>query len=109
MADVLYILGQSAPSATTETDLYEVPSSSYATISSLIVCNRGGAGGSYRISVSAAGAATANKDYLFYDTSIGANSTDKHVIGMTLAETDVVRVYASSGNFSFNIFGVETS
>jgi len=31
------------------------------------------------------------------------------VIGMCLNQTDVIKVYASSGDFAFNLFGVETS
>lgn len=31
------------------------------------------------------------------------------MIGMCLSQTDVVKVYASSGDISFNLFGVETT
>lgn len=106
--DQLKVLGQSAPSATTETDLYTVPSGKVTTCSALSVCNRSGAGITFRISVSVAGAATANKDYLYYDHTLGANDTIHVCIGLTLSETDKVRVYASTGDASFSLFGVET-
>jgi len=40
---------------------------------------------------------------------LAATTTYLGVFGLTLDQTDVVAVYASSGDFSFNLFGVETS
>lgn len=109
MTDVIKVLGQSAPSATTVTTLYTVPNLTLTTVSSLVICNRAGSGGTFRVSVHVAGAGADNKQYLFYDQSLGANTTQTVVIGMCLNQTDVVKVYASSADFSFNLFGVETS
>jgi hypothetical protein len=100
-------LGQSAPSATTETDLYTVPASTSTIISSLLVCNRGASSTTFRISISLAGAATANKDYLYYDVVIPANDTFVATIGATVATTDKVRVFAGNGNLSFSLWGSE--
>jgi hypothetical protein len=113
--DAIKVLGQSAPSATTPTDLYSVPDyandsvSGQSTCSSLVICNRGATATTFRVSVSVAEAATANKDYLFYDTSIPGNSTVTAVLGITLGEKDIMRVYAGNGNLSFTLFGVETT
>ena len=109
MTDVIKVLGQSAPSATTVTTLYTVPNLTLTTVSSLVICNRAGSGGTFRVSVHVAGAGADNKQYLFYDQSLDANTTQTVVIGMCLNQTDVVKVYASSADFSFNLFGVETS
>ena len=109
MSDNLKILGQLAPSATTETDLYAVPASTQTTISSVVIANRDAGAATYRISVSAAGAATSNKDYLIYNKALAGNTTDTLVIGITLNETDKIRAYASTANLSFNAFGCETS
>lgn len=109
MTDILKPLGQAAPPATTETDLYTVPDETMTTVSSLVVCNRAGTAGTVRVSVSVGGAATTDKDYLLYDKSVAANDYITLVIGITIKESDVMRVYASSGDFSFNLFGVETS
>ena len=109
MTDVIKVLGQSAPSATTVTTLYTVPDLTQTTVSSLVICNRAGSGGTFRVSIHVAGAGADNKQYLFYDQSINANTTQTVVIGMCLNQTDVVKVYASSADFSFNLFGVETS
>jgi len=109
VTDVIKVLGQSAPSATTVTTLYTVPNLTLTTVSSLVICNRAGSGGTFRVSVHVSGASADNKQFLFYDQSLGANTTQTVVIGMCLNQTDVVKVYASSADFSFNLFGVETS
>ncbi len=109
MADTLKVLGQSAPSATTLTTLYTVPSARSATISTLVVCNRSATSATFRVSVSVAGVADATQQYLYYDQTLEANSTFTITLGITLSTADVIRVYASTANFSFNIFGVEVS
>lgn len=108
MATTTYkILGQSAPSATTSTDLYTVPSATETIVSSLTICNRGTSAATYRVSVSANGAVLSNEQYVVYDASIAANETVVLSIGATLDATDKIRVYASSANLSFNAFGTE--
>jgi len=103
------VLGQSAPSATTATTLYTVPAATSAVTSTVVACNRGTAEGTYRIAVRPAGAVLANQHYLVYDAALPATSTDAITIGLTLATTDVVTVYASSANFSFSLYGSEVS
>lgn len=107
MADTLKILASSAPAATTLTDFYTVPAAKSSTISSITVCNRAATAATFRISTAAAGAADATNQYLFYDQSVDANSTFIVTIGITLATTDKVRIYASNANLSFNAYGVE--
>lgn len=100
-------LGQAAPGATTETDLCTIPAATSAIISSLIVCNRSGAATTFRVSVSVGGGATAAKDYLYYDLAIAGNDTFVATVGITLATTDVVRVFAGNANLSFSIWGTK--
>lgn len=110
MATIYKILGQAAPAATTETDLYTVPAATSAIISSISIANRSStAAATFRISTSAAGAATATKDYLAYDITLAPNGIVVLTVGVTLATTDKVRVYASTANLSFNAYGTEIS
>lgn len=109
MADTTKVLAQTAPSATTLTDSYTVPWATMTTISSVVVCNRGGTAATFRLSAAVAGAADATKQYLYYDVPLAANDTFIATIGLTLNATDVLRVYASNGNLSFNTFGVEVA
>jgi small-conductance mechanosensitive channel len=106
-ATVYKVLGQVAPSATTATTLYTVPSATTVVVSQITVANRAGTSGSFRIAVRPAGAALSNEHYIAYDTPVPANDTVILPGGQSLAATDVVTVYASSANFSFNIFGAE--
>jgi glucose-6-phosphate dehydrogenase assembly protein OpcA len=109
MANVYKILGQSSPSATTETTLYTVPSAKSAVASSISICNRGSGQTTFRVSISQGGSATANKDYLYYDVILAGNDTFIATIGITLATTDVVRVYSGNTSLSFQLFGTEIS
>lgn len=109
MATSYKVLGQSAPAATTETDLYTVPASTQTVASTISVTNRSATDATFRLSVSVNGAATATKDYLAYDLSIGGNGFVSFTIGATMNATDKVRVYASSANLSFTVFGSEIS
>jgi hypothetical protein len=101
------VLGQSNPSATTATTLYTVPSSTSTIVSTITVCNQAATAGTYRVAVRPGGATLAAQHYVAYDISLPANTSDTLTLGLTLAATDVVTVYASSANFSFNAYGSE--
>ena len=109
MATTYKVLGQSAPSATTATALYTVPSTTQAVVSTIAVCNRAGTAATYRIAVRPAGATLANEHYIAYDAPLAANDSTFITIGITLGATDVITVYASSANLSFSAFGSEIS
>ena len=109
MAQAYKVLAQSAPSATTNTDLLTVGSGKSVVASTLSVCNRGTSAATYRVAIRPGGATLANQHYMIYDASILAKDTVTLSVGLTLAATDVVTVYASSANFSFSLFGAEIS
>lgn len=103
------ILGQSAPSATTSTTLYTVPTATQAVVSSIVVCNRDSAAATYRISTAVNGAALANSQYIAYDVTVGGNDSTIITIGATLGAGDLIRVYASTANLNFIAYGSELS
>ena len=107
MATTYKVLGQSNPSATTATTLYTVPSSTSAVVSTITVCNQASTAATYRIAVRPAGASLAAQHYIVYGATVAASDTTTLTLGLTLATTDVVTVYASSANLSFNAFGSE--
>jgi len=109
MATTYKVLGQSAPAATTAADLYTVPSATSTIVSTITVANRGATAGTYRVYVRPAGASVANQHYVVYDASLPGNATDTLTLGITLTATDVISVYASTTDFSFNAFGSEIS
>lgn len=102
------VLGQSAPNANTTANVYTVPASTQAVVSSIVVTNRNNAANiTYRLAVQPAGAALANQHYIAYDSTVTALDTVALSLGLSLGNTDVVSVYAGSGNVSFSVFGVE--
>jgi uncharacterized membrane protein len=107
MAREYKVLGQEAPSATTDTDIYTVGASKQVVVSSITVCNRSSSTATYRIAVRTSGDTLENKHYIAFDAPIGANDTVSLTLGLTASETDVFTVYASSANLSFGIFGTE--
>lgn len=100
------VLGQSNPAATTLTTLYTVPSATSAVVSSITVCNLGPST-TYRIAVRPAGASIANSHYIVYDASLNAGDSVFLTLGLTLAATDVVSVFAGTANVAFQLHGSE--
>ena len=107
MPNVYKVLGQSNPSATTATTLYTVPSAKTAVISTIVIANLSTSAATYRIAIRVAGSALSNEEYIAYDVALSANDSTALTLGITLAATDVVTVYASSANVAFNAFGDE--
>lgn len=101
------VLGQVAPAATTEVDLYVVPASTQTVASSVTITNRGSTVATFRVAVIPTGIATGQKHYLYYDLSIAGYDTFIATIGVTIEAADVVRAYASSANLTFQLFGSE--
>jgi hypothetical protein len=107
MATTYKVLGQSNPAATTATTLYTVPASTSTVVSTLVICNQAAAAATYRISVRPAGGAQTTAMYLAYDVAVAANDSTALTLGVTLATTDVITVYASTATLSFTAFGSE--
>jgi glucose-6-phosphate dehydrogenase assembly protein OpcA len=103
------VLGQSNPSATTLTTLYTVPASKEAVVSSISVANLTATAATFRIAIRPAGAAITNAHYFGYDITVGGSDTTIITVGITLATTDVISVYASTANLVFQAFGDEAS
>lgn len=98
------MLGQSAPGAGTDTDLYTVPTSKNAVVK-VIATNRSGST-TFRVWVAIAGAATSNEQYVAYEKVLVGNDAVSTVSFM-VGPTDVVRVRAASANVSFSCTGIE--
>lgn len=109
MAESLKILAQLKPISSTTTLLYTVPANTIASISSVTICNMSASMTSFRISVAPSGAALSDEQYVYYDQPLEGNQTFVQTIGITLQQSDVIRVHSSSSDLSFNVFGVEVS
>lgn len=107
MAETYKVLAQSNPIATTLTDAYTVPASTSAVVSTIVIANRSSSKRTVRVSIAIAGATDNNEQYIIYDVELAGNEVQTYTLGITLATTDVIRVYASAQDISFNIFGTE--
>ena len=107
MATNYKVLGQEAPAATTATTLYTVPSATEAVISTIFVCNRGTDASTFRIAVRPNAATLADEHYIAYDVLILGSTSTAITVGVTMDAADLLEVYASSGDLSFNVFGSE--
>lgn len=106
MATSYKVLGQSNPAAATLTSLYTVPAATSAVCSTLTACNIG-VSTNIRVAIRPAGASIANQHYIVYDNYVNAGDTLFLTLGVTLATTDVVSVYAGTADVSFNLYGSE--
>jgi hypothetical protein len=103
------VLGQLSPAATTEQTLYTVPASTQTVCSTLSVCNRAASSGTFRVRIKINNASDDNKQFVVFDAPIASKDTLLLIFGATLGAGDVVVVYASSADFSFQLFGSEIS
>lgn len=109
MAEAIKVLGQANPAATTLTDLYTVPASTEAVVSTIAICNRTSSNRTFRVSVAIGGAADSLEQYVYYDTLVLKNDSIFATIGVTLGAGDKVRIYADAVGLSFSLFGTEVS
>ena len=109
MPTVYKVLGQVTPAATTATTLYTVPGSTSTVVSTITVANTNATSATYRIAVRPAGATLATVHYNAYDVTVAANDTTALTLGITLAATDIITVYASATGVVFHAYGSEIS
>lgn len=98
------ILGQSAPSATTNTTVYTVPASKLATCT-ISVCNRGSTAALVRLAVAASGT-PGNAEWIEYDTTVPANGVLERTGIVANAAKNIV-AYANNANLSVSVWGYE--
>ncbi len=78
-------------------------------VSTISVANLTSTSATFRIAVRPAGATIANQHYIGYDITVGASDSTLITVGLTLATTDVISVYASTANLAFSAFGDEAT
>lgn len=95
------------PAANTLTTLYTVPVSTQAVISTINICNTASTDATYRIAVVPNGVSISNANYIVYNATVAGNETISLTQGITMAEQDVLSVFASTASVSFNAFKME--
>lgn len=105
--DTYKTLGQAVSVASTDVNVYTVPASTAAIVSTLCIANRSGTDDVVFVYVRVAGAATANKQLILPGKRVPANGVVNVIEGITLGAGDVVTINAGSANLSASLFGVE--
>ena len=100
------ILGQSAPSATTNTTVYTVPAATTSVVN-VNVLNRGSGAATVRIALAASGTPT-DSEYIEYEATIPPKGVLERT-GIALDAGKLVVVYTSTGDTSVNVYGLETA
>ena len=104
------VLGQSAPANTSNADLYTVPASTEAVISTLSITNLTGTEATFSVYLRVDGATAASANTLLKDVPLAANSLFSATQGITLGAADVITVSTATADaLSFQAFGSEIS
>ncbi len=102
------ILGQAHLTTTSPTDVYTVPASTEAIVSTIVVANITGSATTFDIALREDGDTLANKHYIAKEVPVASNDSTTITIGVALEATDVVTCQAGDADaLSFNLFGAE--
>ena len=86
-----------------------MPANTQTVVSTLVVANRALTDATYRIAIRLNGATLANQHYIAFDVTVGGGDSTNLTLGLTLDPSEVITVFASTANLSFNVFGAEIS
>ena len=109
MATTYKVLGQITPTANTMTTLYTVPGATNSVVSTLTICNQGIANANVSIAVCPGNTAVTSDQYIVNTARVVPYDTVFLTLGVTVGNTDTIRVESSNANVSFNAFGSEIS
>jgi len=109
MANAYKVLAQSNPAATTDTDIYTVPSATETIISSIVIANQDVTDDVYDLAIRPNNATISAEHYLAKGVTVGAADSTTLTLGITMDAADVLTVQAGGTALSFNVFGAEIS
>jgi hypothetical protein len=100
----LRCIAQVAPAATTDTVIVDGSQVQPLHLRSLIVCERGAASALFRLWLRVQGAATATKQYLYYDLPVVPNDSFTLALDIGMLPGDILMTRVSTANVSVNLF-----
>lgn len=95
---------QGTAGVTTYANLYNTGAASTAVVSTITICNTASTSATFRIAVvpaSASAAAPSASNWIVYDSSIIGNDTISLTIGLTLGNSQFIRVSSSANTITF--------
>jgi hypothetical protein len=103
-------LGAIAPSANTQTNVYVVPASTEAVISTITICNQTSSNASYSLIVMPNGSfasPSSNVNFIIRGAVVPAADSIILTLGLTANAGTVIAANTNFANVSFSIFGSE--
>lgn len=100
---------QGTAGLSTYATLYNTGASTTAVISTILVTNTTNAPVQYRIAIMGSAGTPANPNFLVYDDVVAANDTIAFTVGITLGNSQFIRVSSSANTIGFNAFISEIS
>lgn len=101
------VLGQTTPTANTDTNVYTVPANTESVVSTISICNQNTGNVAVRVAIRPDGATISSEHYLVYDATITGNETFGLTFGITMDSADVMTVRSDTANVSFGVYGSE--
>ena len=92
---------QGTASVSTYGTLYSTGASTSAVISSIVVCNTSASAVTYRIGLMGSAGTPGASEWIVYDASIAGNDTVGLTLGLTMGNTQFLRVSSSANTLSF--------
>lgn len=100
---------QGTSSTGTYATLYNTGASTEAVISTILICNTSGTQATYRIGLDATAGTPGASEWLVYDATVAANDTTALTLGITLGNSQYIRVSSSANTVTFSAFISEIS
>lgn len=100
---------QGTSGLTTYATLYNTGASTTAVISTILITNTTNAPVQYRMAIMGSAGTPSNPNFIVYDDTVAANDVVAFTIGITLGNTQYIRVSSSANTIGFNAFISEIS
>ncbi len=100
---------QGTSSTGTYATLYNTGASTTAVISSIVVTNTASTAALYRIGIMTTAGTPAAANWVVYDATVQANDTVCLTLGITLGNTQFIRVSSSANTITFSAYISEIS
>lgn len=100
---------QGTSSTGTYATLYNTGASTTAVISTIAICNAASSSATYRIGFDTTAGTPGNGEWLVYDAVVPANDTVFLTTGVSLGNTEYIRVSSSANTVHFTAFVSEIS
>lgn len=95
---------QGTAGVTTYATLYNTGAASTAVISTILITNTAATSGTYRIAIMGSAGTPAASNWLVYDSTVAGNDTIALTLGVTLGNTQFIRVSSSANTITFTAF-----